>query len=202
MKLRAVLAVGMAVALAGAASANLLTNPGFETGDFTGWNAGGYYAGTGGDAQSGTYGGAYYVAPSQAGGSYFILDQIVPITEGLSYDASCWMRYAGTANNSEQFLEIQWINASGIMWGSGSGTTPVSGPQSYTQYSLNELIAPAGALSANVRAVVHTTDTTTDNAWHTFDDFSFAESIPEPATIGLTGLGIALAIYLKRRVKS
>ncbi|NCC50776.1 MAG: PEP-CTERM sorting domain-containing protein [Spartobacteria bacterium] len=187
---------------ASVASANLLLNPGFETGDFTEWNAGGWYAGSEGDAHSGTYGGSYYVAPDQAGGSYFILDQAVDVVEGQKYDASCWMRFAGTANNSEQFMEVQWLNGLGeIMWGNGVGTTPVSGPQEYTQFSLNEITAPVGAAAASVRAVVHTTDVTSDNAWHTFDDFSFAASIPEPTTIAFLGLGLS-GIYLFRKKKT
>lgn len=199
MKVMRVIAVFMAV-MCGIASANLLTNPGFETGDTSSWDAGGWYIGSGGDAQSGAYGLAYYVPPSTGGDSWFVAYQLAPVTEGLTYDASCWMRYAGTANNSEQFLEIQWLNGLGeIMWGNGVGSTPVSGPQEYTFYELDDLVAPAGAVQASVRAVVHTTGVTTDNAWHTFDNFSFQQAIPEPSTMALIGIAVGVLGLTRRR---
>lgn len=87
----------------------LLTNPGFETGDFTGW----HYAGTG-QVFSGTlrggitpYDGVYaYAASVQSGaagfGGYY---QRVPATPGLTYTFTAWScpyweygTYTGTKN--------------------------------------------------------------------------------------------------------
>ena len=59
--------------------------------------------------------------------------------------------------------------------------------------------APAGAVTAMVRAVIHTTGATTDNAWYTFDDFSF-EAVPEPGTLAMCLMGIGFgAIVMHRR---
>lgn len=196
MRIVAVLLLG----LCGVASANLLTNPGFETGDLTGWDAGGWYVGMGGDAQSGAYGLSYHVPASVGPDGWFVAFQLVSVSEGLSYDASAWLRYAGTANNSEQLLEIQWLNGLGeIMWGNGVGSAALSSPHDYSFVELNNLVAPAGAVQASVRAVVHTTGTTTDNAWHTFDNFSFTEAIPEPSTLALLGVAMGVLGLVRRR---
>lgn len=199
MKMRVVGAVVCALALVSAASANLLTNPGFETGDLSSWTESGWYVGTGGDAQSGTYGAAYYVPAGRSAGDYYILEQLVPVTVGQSYDASFWQRYAG-GNESAQWLEVQWVDGvGGIMWGNGSSSAPISGSQDYVLASLTGLIAPVGAAQASVRAVVNTTGATTDNAWHTFDNFQFAATIPEPTTLGLVGAAMAVIGILRRR---
>jgi hypothetical protein len=200
MRSKVMLSILLVIGFGFAASANLLTNPGFETGTLNGWDSNGYSIGQDADAHSGAYGAARDIATGIGSGAYFIMDQSVPVTPGLSYDASCWMRYAGTANNSEQFMEIQWVYTDGIHW-DGVGTTPVSGPQDYTLYQLNNLIAPAGAVSADVRAVVHTTDLTAGaSAQHTFDDFNFAAQIPEPATLGLFGLAGIILTAMRRRL--
>ena len=185
---------------AGLAAANLLTNPGFETGDLTGWEQSGWYTGTGADANSGTYGGAYAVPSGSPAGDYYVMLQYVPVTAGETYEASMWNRTV-IFNTSKSFLEVVFHDSSGG-WIGQTGTTPVSTTTAYTEYSLDALVAPAGAVTASIRAVVHTTGSaaTTDNAWHTFDDFNF-DVIPEPGTLalGLIGTGIGFVMKHRRR---
>lgn len=192
---------GCAVLLVSAAmaSANLLTNPGFETTDtgMPGWDAGGWYIGHDADAYSGTNGLAYFVPNGRANGEYYVAFQSVPVTEGLDYDASMWLRTV-SFNTSEAFMEVVFQNDAGG-WIGQNLTPATTGVTAYAQYSLNGLTAPAGAVTAMVRAVIHTTDATTDNAWYTFDDFSF-EAVPEPGTLAMCLMGIGFgAIVMHRR---
>lgn len=196
---RALLVVAALLVAAAIAQANLLINPGFETGDFTGWDAGGWYLGTGADAHSGTYGAAYHVPPGRQAGDYYVMLQYVPVSAGVAYDASTWLRTV-SFNQSEAWLEVVFHDDSGG-WLSQYQTTHVSGQTPYTQYSLTNMLAPAAAVTATVRAVVHTTGTTTDNAWYTWDDFTFTQTIPEPTTVSLIGIGalVMTAVTGRRR---
>ena len=61
--------------------------------------------------------------------------------------------------------------------------------------------APAGTVSVRVRAGMSDGEFNVD-ALHQnvfFDDFSLTKSVPEPATLTLTGLGFALAAVARRR---
>ena len=180
------------------ASANLLTNPDFETGDLTGWEQSGWYVGSGADAHGGTYGAAYAVPAERPAGDYYVALQYVPVTAGLSYDASMWSRGV-IFNSSESFMEVVFHDSSGG-WVGQFGTAAVTTSTTYAQSTLTGLIAPAGAVTASVRAVVHTTGATTDNAWHTFDDFNFDQTmIPEPGTLALCMMGIGFGSILMHR---
>ena len=199
MKMRMWIAVVAAVALCQMVSANLLTNPGFETTDtgLPGWEQADWYVGHGSDAHSGTNGMAYWVPNGRGNGDYYVALQSVPVVGGVSYDASMWLRTV-SFNTSEAFMEVVFQDSAGS-WIGQSGTTPVGGSTDYTQYSLNALAAPAAAVTAMVRAVVHTTGATTDNAWYTFDDFSF-DAVPEPGTFALFGLGLLGFLRLRRKM--
>jgi hypothetical protein len=192
---------GCAVLLmAAVASANLLTNPGFEADNsLTGWNQTDWYVGTGADAHSGSNGAAYWVPADRLSGEYYVAAQSVSVTSGLTYNASMWLRTV-SFNASESFMEVVFQDGAGS-WIGQTNTIPVTGVTAYNQYLLNGLVAPAGAVTAMVRAVVHTTGATTDNAWHTFDDFNFDAVIPEPGTLTLclTGIGFGSILMHRRR---
>src|SRR5437588_6466275 len=78
--------------------ANLVTNPGFEMGNFSGWiqsgNTEANAVGTGVYAHTGTFG-------AQLGpvGSDWFLVQILPTTIGTTYDISFWLRNDGGTPN-------------------------------------------------------------------------------------------------------
>lgn len=187
-----------AMACGSPALANLLTNPGFETGDLSGWEQSGWYVGSGADAHSGTYGAAYHVPSGRPSGDYYVMLQYTPVSAGLSYDAACWLRTV-SFNQSEAWLEVVFHDSSGG-WVGQFQSPSVTGLTSYTSYTITNMTAPIGAVTASVRAVVHTTAPTTDNAWYTWDDFSFTQqAIPEPTTLGLVGAGTLLVAAFKAR---
>ncbi|MFH0953989.1 MAG: PEP-CTERM sorting domain-containing protein [Verrucomicrobiota bacterium] len=185
------------MALAGAASANLLTNPGFETGDLTGWDAAGWYTQTGGDAHSGTWGAGYHVLSGAPNNDFYVALQYVPVTANASYDFAGWLRFAGL-NESESFLEVVFIDNLGA-WGGQYQSVHQTTTEGYTLYSITNMIADGDAVTARVAAVVHTTALTTDQSWHNVDDMSFDQTIPEPTTLGLLGMAVAGMIVLRRK---
>ncbi|MBB6051174.1 hypothetical protein [Armatimonas rosea] len=91
--LTSIAALGMLTVLAlphAAQAQNLVTNPGFETGDLTGWMGSGFtfYSSVSGTAQhSGFYG-----FSSGEAGPPFILSQNVSTTAGQSYTFSYWLK--------------------------------------------------------------------------------------------------------------
>lgn len=194
--------VGVAVVLAfgGIASANLLTNPDFESGDLTGWATfgQGWRTGSGGDAHGGTWGVVCDVL-STDGDEWRGLLQAVPVSEGQLYEYLAYQRIV-IPESSESWLELQWLNdVGGVI--SQTQTVHLSAEQSYTLTGFEPLMAPGGAVTASVRAIVHMTSAPAVNGdFHTFDDFSF-QAVPEPGTLALLGLGAVAGIAWRHRRK-
>lgn len=194
--------VGMAL-LPLAALANLLANPGMENGDLSGWSTWGSNVRASdwpGDQHNGMWGCVIDVFPTDSD-EWRGLFQMIPVTEGVTYEHTAWLRAAAVESGvTESFLELQWFNNSGSLieqWQS----THVVADQDWTLMGSNTYIAPAGAVTASVRFIVHQTSglqpTTTD--WHMVDDMVFQEAIPEPGVLGLAGLGLMLLSRLRRR---
>lgn len=187
---RLVIIALLAAPLAG--FANLLTNPGFENGDLSGWSIwdGGWRATTwGDDIHSGSW--ACVDDVTSADGDWRGLYQQVAVTEGVSYDFTGWMRAASVTAGNESWLEIQWFNASGgqiSQW----QATHLTADAGYAQFGSNNIVAPIGAVTANVRAIVHRGTVPSDTDYFIFDDLAFDQTVPEPSMLGLIGLGVVL----------
>jgi MYXO-CTERM domain-containing protein len=184
--MRKILFVGLAAAFASAAfGQNLLTNPGFETGDLTGWVAvqgdtglGGVNVGGGTPHSGNDYFGMGQTSQSSESDFY----QDVATVVGQQYVASCWAYEEDPSSPgciTVTFGGAQVGPASGIVAGT------------YTQYS--------GTFTA--------TSTTTRlestgwelAEWVISDDYSVtAVQTPEPASMAVLGLG-ALALIRRRR---
>jgi hypothetical protein len=96
------LAITAAAALSFAhpASANLITNPGFETGDFTGWtNVNGVVVGT-------FFGFAPHSGNFQAANTTGSLTQSVATTPGASYTIDFWLGH--TVNSLPNSFSVSW----------------------------------------------------------------------------------------------
>jgi hypothetical protein len=103
-----ILAAVAALSVAYPAKANLITNPGFETGDFTGWTIVNHgfitsVVGTfnGVSPHSGNFQGAF----SGLGGSPSAIGQSVAATSGASYTIDFWLANDSTSPNS---VSVMW----------------------------------------------------------------------------------------------
>jgi hypothetical protein len=180
-KLFFALTAAAALSFAHPASANLITNPGFETGDFTGWSkVGGLVAGTinGVSPHSGNFQ-AIFSADGLA------LTQSVATTPGASYTIDFFLAQAGGAPNSFS-----------VSWG-GSTIFSLTNQSSfgYTEYTFTENASTAStALLFNF--------TTSQGAWH-LDDVSVnpAGSVPDGgSTVSLLGCALLGLAALRRKL--
>lgn len=107
------------VVTAGLASANLINNPGFETGDFTGWTPSGSLAVNNFNPHSGTFAAQFFLAGS--------LSQTVATIAGVTYDFSFWSN-----DSSAGSLTGLTLNGVGI-------ALPDGGFPPYQQFALSFL---------------------------------------------------------------
>ncbi len=199
MKARAgVLVAVLAGALTLTGRADLI-NPGFETGDFTGWSTfgQGWRLGTGGDANSGTYGAVDDVLTTDVD-DWRGIYQEVSVVGGDTYNVSVYIR-AVNVESSESWLELQWLDASHSVI-SQLQTAHVTADQSFTRMALDGVIAPVNAVGASVRGIVNMTSAPTgDNDFHIFDNF---EVVPEPGSAAMLLLGgLVIARRALRRAR-
>ena len=192
-----------AVLLAAAtlASANLITNPGFESGDLTGWSTFGlgWRTATGADALSETYGLVCDVLDSHTGENWRGVYQNVPVSAGMAYNAGVYVRAVSVAN-SASWLELQWLDSGGGVISQLQSST-VTSDQAFTYMGLSSVVAPVGAVNASVRGIVNMTALPPggDGDFHIFDDFNVA-AVPEPSSLALLAVG-SLALGLRRRLR-
>ncbi len=195
------LAVGILLGTVSPGLSNLLTNPGFETGDLSGWSTfgtGWRISTFGDDVNSGTNGLVNDILSDSAG--FKGVNQEVAVTGGAAYDASVALRTVSLENDEvEAWLEIQWFDSSSGLISQDETLPHISSDQPYTQASLSAITAPVNAVTASVRGIIHVTVDQTDSDFVTWDDFSF-QQIPEPSTGALVGLAALMgAAGLRRR---
>jgi hypothetical protein len=135
--------------------AELLTNRDFETGDLTGWSTfgQGWRVGTGADVQAGSYGVVNDVMNTD-GDHYRGLMQNVPVTAGVTYSIFTYIR-AVNIESAQGWLELQWLDSSGVVIGTLFNGSPITADQSYLPVSISTVIAPYGAVTASVRGIVY-----------------------------------------------
>ena len=167
-------------------AANIVTNPGFETGDFTGWTATPF---PGGDLSiqtnlpnSGTY---YARFGSNVLDGYDSLQQSLPTTAGVYYDLSFFLREDGPGSPANADFQV-YFDGNLIQDVPGSNFV-------YTQFSFLSLLATTNSTVLEFRGF--------DIASYArLDDVSVdVSAVPEPATLVLVGAGVLLVTALRKR---
>jgi hypothetical protein len=172
------LAAFAALLFAGAANANMLTNGGFETGDFTGWTV-----------SSGPFtfvGSPGYLSSNEAilgtAGSVETISQTFATTPGQSYDVSFYLANDDFANS----------NSFSALWNGTSMLAPAfnSDAFEYTKYSFS--------------AIANSTNSTlsfafqNDNSVFHLDDVN--ATVPEPGSMWLLSSGLLGLIGIKKKL--
>jgi hypothetical protein len=165
---------------AGGAQAELVTNGGFETGDFTGWTQFGNPSNTG-VANFAVHTGSFgaFFAPPTPGGIF----QTLPTVAGQTYDVTFFFQDTGFPPNT---FEFNWDG----------------GPAEWTNlnilpgFTTLHFQLPASSNATDLR---FTFSGPVDGFWF-LDDVSVTAAAPGPASLALLGLGLLALAATRRRL--
>ena len=150
----------------------LIVNPGFETGDFTGWTRTGelgFTSVTTTYAHSGTHSASFGPV-----GSLGYIAQMIATTPGEAYDVSFLVHGSGTPNQ----IQLDWGGAEAATW------TNVNAP-SWTLFGWDGLVASSSTTELKLGF-------RNDPSFLYVDDIEVNTAIPEPSTVLLVAAGAAL----------
>jgi len=185
--------------------ANLVQNPGFETGDFTDWTVGtsnnGWQVDVSGDHGDVPFDGTFFASDGCVGPDCISgpqqssLSQNLLTTSGQNYDLTFWFYTGGNSTPNE--LDVLWNGASVLDLGPG-GTLGVI--DSYTEFTVTGLNATSSSSTLTFLD-------RQDPGWIGLDDIDVepagTSAVPEPSAIpfamaGLFGILLMAPRYVKK----
>ena len=167
------LAFGLSAGIQKIAAQGLI-NPGFETGNFSGWTVTGPFLGVPGGGHTGSFCAYCGSGMNDNGTVGDLLSQTITTVPGANYDISIWV--AGSANGGAAETYIDWNGAKVL----DLSDATFSG---WTQLE-------ATALATGTQSTVGFGSRNDPSAYY-FDDASVVAAVPEPSAMVLTGLGLA-----------
>jgi hypothetical protein len=181
-KLLIALAAAAAFSLAHPAIANLITNPGFETGNFTGWTVSGAASVVGTASGISPHSGSF-----QAAGSVATISQTFATTPGQLYTLDFWAAAVTPPGVMGQGFRVFWDGENFIATGFSEGTQP------YLEFTLD---ITASSAFTNLAFEFATTGTVF------FDDISVTPvGVPDAgSTLPLLSLASLGLVALRRKL--
>ena len=188
-----------------ASAQNLLSNPGFETGGFEGFNVfgQGFRTAGGDDARTGDFGAVNDVLTTDDTNQFRGLQQTVDAAAGETYSASVFIRTVAQ-NESAAFLELEFFDGPEDADGNPTGaqlarfeSDQVFTDQDFTEAVIDPVVAPAGTESVRIGGIVFKNATINDDEFIIFDDFGLF--VPEPTAALSFALVGGLALARRRR---
>ena len=174
-KLILTVATFAAFTMSAAARAELVTNGGFETGNFSGWAQSGN-TGFSGVSSGGGHTGDYYAFFGPVGSNGFLTQTLSTIAGGL-YQLSYWLQV--TDDNQSPSNSFSTTVGNNVLFSNVNLSV-----QNFTQYTYNFV---AASNQTTLQFAFRN-----DPAYFNLDDVSVNEraNVPEPATTALLGLGL------------
>lgn len=182
------------------ASANLLSDAGFEgagAGPWGGWQNTNVTRDFDATSQVRTGSEALGITwtasiPAYNGGG---ADQNIAVTAGQLWNAEAYAKVTNAIENGDAYLETKFYNSSWVQQGSDLQSAKLSAVTDWTKLT-NSGIVPATAVTAQYRLVAFTWGDSADGAVY-FDDANAA--IPEPTSMLLLGSGLIGLLGLSRK---
>lgn len=204
------------------AHSQIITNPGFELGSSspTGWGT--VLSGSAtatwvlGVAGESVYEGTHAVSITNPDKGSFanrwnlLSANRISLSEGQAFNISLYAKgtnldLTGGINEQDGFaIGLIYYNASNAQVGTWQSTAvSFATNDTWTQFSFDTVAAPAGAATAVLQLVYRRPLTVTSgaDASITWDSLSLT-AVPEPASIALVGLGVAIVCYRRRKILS
>ena len=180
IKLLVVVALGLVICLPGMAGAALLTNGGFETGDFTGWTTtpaavNPYLIVFGGAAHSGSYGAYFGAYGTTAGDNDTLMQTTIQTVAGNSYTFDFWLAHSDNrVTGSDNDFHASW-NGTDVLALTNSGSF------GWTEYTFTKVATGSSSTIAFAGQEVP--------ASYNLDDVSLT-AVPLPPSALLLGSGL------------
>ena len=182
MKIKSVFAILGSIGAYSFANANILVNPGFETGSMSGWTTSSFTA-TNNDSHTGTW--------SAINAGNFSLEQsFAPVAATDITEMSVWVKQPDLSSFFFAY-QVDYTDATTDQFlGSGGAGTAWTKFDFVSQINLSKTVQ-------GIRAFGYTTGGTNDVTW--YDDFVVnTNPVPEPASFAVLGLG-AFALLRRRK---